>query len=220
MYLRDTYFTGNEDLYYGPEMVATMIASAGTATFRSFNMGSEINASEIARYERDITFESRNDTKTLFRGERANVVPDDVFQNGFKPMGTHNDALLHTKSNATAGNFVSTSGDKAIATEFASNNGYVYVILADNYFDTLIKLREELEKSNIKLLCRGCCKNVYPSGMLLCMGAGRNAYTLIYGEQARTDSLVDIFASCSVDEYATIEEQLEYFEEWTHSLRR
>lgn len=56
----------------------------------------------------------------------------------------------------------------------------------DNYFDTLIKLREELEKSNIKLLCRGCCKNVYPSGMLLCMGAGRNAYTLIYGEQAST----------------------------------
>ena len=49
----------------------------------------------------------------------------------------------------------------------------------DNYFDTLIKLREELEKLNIKLLCKGCCKNVYPSGMLLCMGAGRNAYTLI-----------------------------------------
>ena len=47
----------------------------------------------------------------------------------------------------------------------------------DNYFDTLIKLREELEKLNIKLLCKGCCKNVYPSGMLLCMGAGRNAYT-------------------------------------------
>lgn len=25
----------------------------------------------------------------------------------------------------------------------------------DNYFDTLIKIREELEKSNIKLLCKG-----------------------------------------------------------------
>lgn len=50
MYLRDTYFTGNEDLYYGPEMVATMIASAGTATFRSFNMGSEINMAEKAGY--------------------------------------------------------------------------------------------------------------------------------------------------------------------------
>lgn len=34
----------------------------------------------------------------------------------------------------------------------------------DNYFETLIKLREELEKIDIKLLCKGCCKNVYPSG--------------------------------------------------------
>ena len=89
----------------------------------------------------------------------------------------------------------------------------------DNYFDTLIKLREELEKLNIKLLCKGCCKNVYPSGMLLCMGAGRNAYTLIYGEQAKMNSLVDIFDSCSIDEYATIQEQLEYLEEWTCSLK-
>ena len=76
-----------------------------------------------------------SNTKTLFRGDRASVVPDDVFQNGFKPKGTHNDALLHTKSNTTAGNFVSTSGDKTIATEFAGKNGYVYVIQTDNYVD-------------------------------------------------------------------------------------
>lgn len=90
----------------------------------------------------------------------------------------------------------------------------------DNYFETLIKLREELEKMDIKLLCKGCCKNVYPSGMLLGMGMGRNAYTLICGEQAKMNSLVDIFDSCSMDEYSTIEEQSEYFENWTISLRR
>lgn len=90
----------------------------------------------------------------------------------------------------------------------------------DNFFETLIKLREELEKIDIKLLCKGCCKNVYPSGMLLSMGAGRKAYTLICGEQAKMSSLVDIFDSCSMDEYATIEEQSEYFENWTISLRR
>lgn len=89
----------------------------------------------------------------------------------------------------------------------------------DNYFDTLIKIREELEKSNIKLLCKGCCKNVYPSAMLLCMGEGRNAYALKYGEQAKMNSLVDIFDPCSIDEYATIQEQLEYFEEWICSIR-
>lgn len=43
--------------------------------------------------------------------------------------------MLHTKSNTTAGNFVSTSGDKTIAIEFAGKNGYVYVIQTDNYVD-------------------------------------------------------------------------------------
>lgn len=90
----------------------------------------------------------------------------------------------------------------------------------ENYFETLIELRQELEKINIKLLCKGCCKNVYPSGMLLNMGAGRKAYTLICGEQAKMNSLVDIFDSCSIEEYATIEQQSEYFENWTMSLRR
>ena len=47
----------------------------------------------------------------------------------------YNDALLHTKSNTTAGNFVSTSGDIVIATEFAGKNGYVYVIRTNNYVD-------------------------------------------------------------------------------------
>ncbi|MBQ3782108.1 MAG: hypothetical protein II838_01535 [Lachnospiraceae bacterium] len=39
------------------------------------------------------------------------------------------------KSNTTAGNFVSTSSDKAIATEFAGKNGYVYELQTDNYVD-------------------------------------------------------------------------------------
>ena len=51
--LRDTMFTGNEDLYYGLEMLTTLIASAGTATFRSFNMESEINMAEKAGYGKD-----------------------------------------------------------------------------------------------------------------------------------------------------------------------
>ncbi|MCR4803173.1 MAG: hypothetical protein K5895_09245 [Lachnospiraceae bacterium] len=44
----------------------------------------------------------------------------------------------------------------------------------DNYFETLIELRRELEKMDIKLLCKGGCENVYPSGMILNMGTGRN----------------------------------------------
>lgn len=73
--------------------------------------------------------------KTLYRGDRASVTPETVFKNGFSPKGTHNDALLHTKSNSTAGNFVSTSSSKNIASQFAGKNGYVYEIRTKNYID-------------------------------------------------------------------------------------
>lgn len=99
-----------------------------------------------------------------------------------------------------------------------SLEGLVLEKEGDNYFETLIQLRQEFEKMNIKLLCKGCCKNVYPSAMLLDMGAGKKAYTLIYGEQAKMTSLVDIFDPCAIEEYATIEQQSEYFEKWTRSL--
>lgn len=42
---------------------------------------------------------------------------------------------------------------------------------------------------------------------------------MIEKEQAKMNSLVDIFDPCSIDEYATIQEQLEYFEEWICSIR-
>ena len=55
--LRDTMFTGNEDLYYELEMLATLLASAGTATFRSFNMESEVEASKMPGNGKGGTFE-------------------------------------------------------------------------------------------------------------------------------------------------------------------
>ena len=72
--------------------------------------------------------------RILYRGEKASVTPNDVFENGIDPKGTHNDALLHTKSNLTAGDFVSTTSDKEIATQFAGKKGYVYVIETSNYY--------------------------------------------------------------------------------------
>ena len=72
---------------------------------------------------------------TLYRGDRSSVTPDIVFNNGFTPKGTHDDPLLHTMSNTTAGNFVSTTASKDIAIDFAGKNGYVYVIETDNYIN-------------------------------------------------------------------------------------
>lgn len=41
----------------------------------------------------------------------------------------------YTRSNVTAGNFVSTTSDKSIATDFAGENGYEYVMATSNYTD-------------------------------------------------------------------------------------
>ena len=74
--------------------------------------------------------------RTLYRGDRSSTL-DDVFENGFQSKGTHNDALLHTKSNTTAGNFVSTTSEQDVALGFAGSGrrGYLYVIKTDNYVD-------------------------------------------------------------------------------------
>ena len=61
--------------------------------------------------------------------------PDVVFKNGFKPKGTSTNLDQHITSNATAGNFVSTSSSEEIANGFAGKNGYVYEIETSNYID-------------------------------------------------------------------------------------
>ena len=61
--LRDTLFAGNGDLYYGMEMLTTLLASAGTATFRSFNMESEIDASKMTGFGESSSYWNNNTTK-------------------------------------------------------------------------------------------------------------------------------------------------------------
>ncbi|MCO8200131.1 enterotoxin A family protein [Streptococcus suis] len=75
------------------------------------------------------------DSVTLYRGERSTVSPDIVFDLGFKPKGTSGDLRNHLTSNTTAGNFVSTSADKGIATDFAGKNGYLYEISSNRGID-------------------------------------------------------------------------------------
>ena len=71
----------------------------------------------------------------LFRGERSSMTPERAFTEGFKPKGTHNDLLLHTTSNTTPGNFVSSSSKRGIAQDFAGRNGYLYEIDTPNGID-------------------------------------------------------------------------------------
>lgn len=81
-----------------------------------------------------VAIEGWIEVKIVYIGEWSTVSPEVVFQNGFTPKGTHNDALLHTKSNTTAGDFISTTDKFEVARDgFAGKNGYVYVIETNNY---------------------------------------------------------------------------------------
>ncbi len=88
-----------------------------------------------------------------------------------------------------------------------------------NYFDALINLRKKLEADNIMLLCKGCSRYVYPSPMILSMGDAIKAYELSIGKHAHTNDLVNIFEPCRYDEYASIEEQYNFYEMWSKSRK-
>ncbi len=93
-----------------------------------------------------------------------------------------------------------------------------YSIVADNYFEALVELRKKVGQFGIYILCKGCCKNVYSSGMILSMGEGRKAYVLEKGKQASLKDVIDIFDPCTKDEVVSVEEQNAFFFEWINSL--
>lgn len=74
-----------------------------------------------------------------YRGDNRRS-PDEIFRDGFKPKGDSNDLFLHAlDSDNPPSNFISTTPDKNIATEFAtsygSKDGYVYYTRANNGID-------------------------------------------------------------------------------------
>ena len=85
---------------------------------------------------------------------------------------------------------------------------------AEHFWGALIKLRKQLEEHDIRLLCQGCCRNVYPSPMILDMGDARKAYKMTLGKHVKMEDLVFIFDPCEPEEYASIKEQAGFYDEW------
>ena len=82
-----------------------------------------------------VTKANLGEATTLYRGDRSTVTPEVVFDSGFKPKGTSSNLKNHLNSNTTAENFVSTSANKEIATDFAGKNGYLYEISSNRGID-------------------------------------------------------------------------------------
>ena len=81
-------------------------------------------------------------------------------------------------------------------------------------FFALAAIRLKLENLNIKLLCKGSCINVYPSGMSM---SGIFAYELELHKQAI--KLVNIFDPIdNIYEWSTVDDQKKFRDEWLQSL--
>lgn len=112
-----------------------------------------------------------------------------------------NDAVLELQEDDTC-RIIITVGNNTYSSE------------SEHFWGTLIDLRKTLEGHNIKLLCQGCCKNVYPSPMILDMGDAIKAYKMTLGKHVKLEDLVFIFDPCKPEEYASIEEQESFYNEW------
>lgn len=85
-------------------------------------------------------------------------------------------------------------------------------------YESLKKLRKELEKADTYLLCNGSRIDIFPSGMSRSMGGGRDANKVKIGKQ-NTNVLYDIFDYTDPENIVTVEEQEKYINEWIDSLR-
>jgi len=87
-----------------------------------------------------------------------------------------------------------------------------------DYFESLIKIRENLEARDWKILCNGARVDVYPSRMSRQMSMGLKAYTLKLGVQASLRDLVDILDEAELEKIGTIVEQINNYRLWVSSL--
>jgi hypothetical protein len=90
--------------------------------------------------------------------------------------------------------------------------------VADDFFESLIQLRLQLEKDGLIPFCYGASLNVWPSGMSRQMGGGLKAYRLTEGRQARIADLVDIFDEGPDVTASPVIDQRAFADKWLISL--
>lgn len=89
-------------------------------------------------------------------------------------------------------------------------------IEGDDLFECLINLRIQFKQ--LKFLCNGSRKDVYPSRMSRQMSGGLMAYTLKIGQPTLIEDLVNIFDFAEAEKIVSPEEQEEFYKKWLDSL--
>jgi hypothetical protein len=93
----------------------------------------------------------------------------------------------------------------------------IRIRVTDTYpFLALTKIRLELAKHHLVLICNGAKLNVYPSGAAL---QSIKAYELEMGKPVTKENLVVIFESTDdVDKIVSVDQQKEFYRKWLESV--
>lgn len=96
----------------------------------------------------------------------------------------------------------------------------IYEAVANTYFEAMRKIRLELEAQGQFLHCYGASQDVYPSPMVMSMGAAEKAYRLTIGRPAKTADLVSIFDTADDVVLSTVADQEAFYETWQKTQGR
>jgi hypothetical protein len=89
---------------------------------------------------------------------------------------------------------------------------------ADDLFECLRGLAEQLRRHGARICCNGMRRDVRPSPMARESGGARFLYRFKLGEPADPRSVVPIFAEAPCDTVVWPEDQDAYYEQWVASI--
>jgi len=81
-------------------------------------------------------------------------------------------------------------------------------------FETLVRLRRQLEPDGLTIAVQGSRRDTWPSGMVRDMGGGMGVYVIHPGLNARREDVVSTLDNASPDQLATVDEQQAFAQAW------
>lgn len=93
-------------------------------------------------------------------------------------------------------------------------DGDRYTATAMDMFESLVRLRRQLEPEGWAIAVQGARRDTYPSGMSRDMGGGLRIYVMRTGHKPSEADLVDTLADADLERIVTVAEQQTWHAEW------
>jgi hypothetical protein len=89
-----------------------------------------------------------------------------------------------------------------------------FTATAMDVFESLVRLRNQLEPHGWLIAVQGARRDTYPSGMLRDMGGGTEVHVLRPGQKTSEDDVVETLAEAEIEQLGTVAEQQAHWAAW------